>query len=154
MARKLTDAAVAEIRVLAGDVPAGELATRFGVSRRHVGRILRGEQRVQLGGLDRDVASRSVAAAVESLVDGLELDAAGEVFAAAAATIAAKMDAAQASDAAAAAAAVPALARQLVDVVAVLRGDVGEPDALDRLRRRREARLLASANGAGAHDAA
>jgi len=142
---KLTDANVAEIRRLAGEgVPAGELARRFAVSRRHVGRLLRGEQRQQIGGLDRETARGSVAAAVERLVDGLELDAAGEVLAATASVIAAKLDALRASDSAAAAAAAPGLARQVVDLTALLKGDAEEPDALDDLVRRREARLLAA----------
>ena len=71
MARKLTDPQVASLRALAADGhSAAALAERFGVSRRHVGRLLRGEQRQQIAGLDREVARESVGAAVERFVAG------------------------------------------------------------------------------------
>ena len=143
MPRKLSDHEVASLRALAGEgLPAAELAERFGVSRRHVGRLLRGEQRQQIAGLDREVARESVGAAVERFIAGLELEHAGQVLASAAFVLASKLDAARASDTAAAGAA-PALARQLVEVVYALRPDGEAPDAVDDLRRRREARLLA-----------
>lgn len=151
MARKLSDADVARLRELAGEgVPPAELAGRFGVTRRHVGRILRGEQRQQLGGLDRDTAQESVAKAVERFVGGLELDAAGEVRAESARVLAAKLDSARRSDTATAAHAAPGLARALLDTVASLRERHREPDRLDDLRMRREARLLAMRETNGA----
>jgi len=148
VALKLSDMEVADLRRLSEDgLTAGELASRFGVSRRHVGRILSGAARQQLAGLDREVARGSVAAAVDRLVDGLVLDDAGEVLAATATALAEKLDCARLADSAAAATAAPALARQLVDLTALLKGDAAEPDALDDLRRRRSARLLSGRAG-------
>ena len=66
-------------------------------------------------------------------------------------SLAAKLDGCASSDATAAAQAVPRLASQLVDVLDRLRLRVPrEPDALDLLRQRREARLLALARTNGA----
>lgn len=147
---KLSDAQVAEIRSLLSEgVSRSELAQRFGVSVQHVGRLARGDSRPFIGGLDAAlVEAGDVALAVERYVDGLELDAEREVLAELARVLAAQLDACGRSGSASAASAMPAVARQLVDVVALLQA--GEPlpdDPLTLIRRRREARLLAIAAG-------
>lgn len=146
MAAKLSDAQVGEMRRLSAEdgLTAHELAARFGVTRRHVARILAGKVRVQLAGLDRETARGSVAVAVDRLVDGLVLDDHRRVLAETAAVLANRLDAARSSDSATAANAAAGLARELVSVTAELRGGAArEPDALDELIARREARLLA-----------
>jgi hypothetical protein len=144
MSKKLSDSDVAKIRDLAaqGRSPS-EISDGFSVSRRHVSRIIRGETRQLLGGLDRDTATSSTVRAVDRFLDGLELRPADAVHAEAARALAAKLDAARDSNAATAAQAAPALARELLEVIATLRGRFREPDAVERLRQQREARLLA-----------
>jgi hypothetical protein len=93
-----------------------------------------------------------VVAATERFLPGLELDdGANGVLAETALALATKLDQARASDTAASAAAMPALARQLVGILDALDGVGDEPDALDRLRARRDvrraARAVASVNG-------
>jgi hypothetical protein len=116
---KLTDQDVARLRAMAA---AGRdnaaLAAEFGVTPRHVGRLVRGDQRQTIGRADGPVV-----AAVERLLDGLELDAADGVLAAAALVLAAKLDGVRTSDSAASASAAPALVRQLADTLRDLRGD-------------------------------
>lgn len=147
--RKLSDAEVTRLRELAGEGrSARDLADLFGVSRQHVGRLLRGESRRQVAGLDAETASGSLVAAVERFLDGLtEFDASHPVLAETALVLAAKLDQARVSSAAASATSVPALAKQLVDTIATLRGEFVVPDALDDLRRRRDARRLALLRG-------
>jgi len=90
-----------------------------------------------------------VVQAVDGFVAGLgQLDDAEQVLAQTALALAGKLDQARDSATAAAAGAAPALARQRVEVVGALRGDIPEPDHLDELMRRREARRLAVASGA------
>jgi hypothetical protein len=82
-------------------------------------------------------------AAVERLVEWLPLDLNTRVHAETALVLAAKLDECRVSSTAAAATAAPGLARQLVEVVGYLTERDREPDWLDDLRGRREARLLA-----------
>lgn len=131
MPRKLDDADVERLRELAA---AGRdrdvLAAEFDVSRRHVDRIVRGDQRETIP--NRDGA---VAAAVQALVDGLELDAAGVVLAASASVLAAKLDALKANTSATGAMAAPGLVRALAETLRELRGDNAEEDVTSALRR-------------------
>ncbi len=82
--------------------------------------------------------------AVAAFLEDADLQGEHVVLAATARALGSKLDACAASEAAAAAQAVPRLAAQLVDVLGRLRDGVPrEPDALDLLQQRREARLLA-----------
>jgi transcriptional regulator with XRE-family HTH domain len=149
--RKISDAELERLRDLADDGwSQDDLAAAFGVSRQHVGRLVRGEQRPKIAGLDAEAVRCGVSRAVDSFLADIELSASDAVLAATARSLAAKLDGCASSDATAAAQAVPRLASQLVDVLDRLRlGVPREPDALDLLRQRREARLLArvTANG-------
>jgi hypothetical protein len=118
MSMKLSDTDVATMRNLAAKgTSRGDLAAQFGVTRRHVGRILRGEQRQQLGGLDQDLARGSLVQATERFLSGLgDRLCADEVLAEAALALAAKLDQARASDASAASAVAPAIARELAAI--------------------------------------
>jgi transcriptional regulator with XRE-family HTH domain len=141
--RKITDGELARLRDLHenGWAPS-DLAEAFGISARHVGRLLSGEQRPVIAGLDVDTGAAS---AVDAFLNDVELDAGDEVVAATARALAAKLDACGASDSAAAAQAVPRLAGELVEVLDRLREQVPrEPDLIDRLRAKRAARLLAN----------
>jgi|SRR5215217_1335723 len=129
MPRKLTDRDVGRLRELAATGrDHADLAREFGVSARHVGRIVRGDQRQTIQGSDGPVL-----AAVRRLLDGLELDDADRVLAAAAETLAVKLDAVRVSDSAAAAAATPALVRQLADTLREVRGE--HEDITEAVRR-------------------
>lgn len=150
MSRKLTDADVARVRDRAAEgCPQQEIAEEFSISGRYVRRLVRGDARPQLGGLDRDVAVRDVGAAVDRFLDGVDLDPAQEIDAAAARALAAKLDQAGTSDTASAGATAPAIARELLGIIRELRGDARECDGVDEIRERREARLLAKAAGSG-----
>ncbi len=119
MPRKLTDPDVSRMRGLAADGRGhAELAVEFGVSRRHVGRLVRGDQRQVIAPSDG-----AVGAAVRRLLDGLELDDADLVLAAMSETLASKLDAVRASESAASAAATPALVRQLAETLREVRGE-------------------------------
>lgn len=151
MARKLTDQDVVRLRALADEGwYRDDLASEFGVSVQHVGRILRGTQRAQIAGLDAEAARSSVATAVGRYLDDLHLDSNTAILGELALTLAEKLDDCRASQAAAAATAAPGLARQLVDVLDGLSGRHREPDRLDALIRNREARRLALISGAAA----
>src|SRR5215217_4733574 len=101
MPRKLSDQDVARIREHAvNGREHADLAGEFGVSARHIGRIVRGDQRQTIATSDGPVL-----AAVRRLLGGLELDDADQVLAASAETLAVKLDAVRVSDSAAAAAA-------------------------------------------------
>jgi transcriptional regulator with XRE-family HTH domain len=149
--RKIGDEELARLRDLAADGWSDEdLAAAFGVSRQHVGRLVRGKQRPEIAGLDAETVRSGVAAAVETFLADHELQAGYEVLAATARARAAKLDACATSDSASAAQAVPRLAAQLVDVLDRLRlGVPREPDGVDLIRQRREARLLAYARANG-----
>ena len=138
--RKLSDDDVAELRAMAAAGQShDELSAQFGISREHVGRLVRGEQRPALAA---DAEPANVAAAVAAFLDDVELDADGRVLAATARAVAAKLDACHASTSAAAAAATPRLAEALMRALDALREGVPrEPDVVDRLRARRADRL-------------
>ena len=145
--RKLSDSQVAEIRLQATEGRSqSKIAADFGVSARHVGRIVTGKARPALGGLSRDIAAEAgVLAALENLLAGKALSPSQNVAAETARALARQLDAASAT--AASAAAAPALARQLVEIVQQIAGDDRPADALDRIRAKREARLLAGIAG-------
>lgn len=152
MPDKLSDRDVARLRDLWDEGwNAVDLAAEFDISRQHVGRLVRDEQRPTIVGLDAEALRLGVTGAVEAfLADVDDLDGADRVLAVTAHGLAVKLDATLAADSAAAAQAAPRLAAQLVDVLERLRGTVPrEPDQLDLLKRRRAGRLLAqAANGA------
>ncbi len=147
--RKLSDEDLARLRHLhAEGWSHGDLAAAFGVTPQHVGRLVRGEQRPVIAGLDAATlhAGSGVSGAVAAFLEDADLRGEHVVLAATARALSSKLDACAASEAASAAQAVPRLAGQLVDVLERLREGVpGEPDELDRLRQRRETRLLAMA---------
>lgn len=151
--QKLSDSDVARLREMWLDGwTARDLAAEFFITRQHVGRLTRGEQRAQIGGLDAEALRAGVTGAVGRFLADVDLDAADNVMAVTAHGLAAKLDAVLAADSAAAAQAAPRLAAQLIDVLERLRGSVPrEADGLDLLRRRRAARLLTAAarNGDG-----
>jgi hypothetical protein len=138
--QKLSDSDVARLRELWSEGwSAPDLAAEFGVSRQHVGRIVREEQRPVVAGLGVDLRA-GAAEAVERLVASVDVDADGAVVAATARALASKLDACAASESAAAAAAAPRIAAELVDVVGRLRLAQSRPSRIDELRRQRDAR--------------
>ena len=147
--RKLTDEDVARLRALAADGWSNqELADGFGVTPQHVGRLVRGERRAEIAGLDAEALhGGGVLVAVDGFLGDIELREPGDrVLAATALMLASKLDACARSESATAAQAAPRLAAQLVDVLDRLRAGVPrEPDAIDLLRQRRNARRLAMA---------
>ncbi len=147
--KKLTDADVGKIRALSLEGrAASKIAADFGVSRRHVARILKGTARPQLGGLDADlVGAGNVRMAVDSFLSGLDLSAADTVLAETARSLSWRLDGISRTDTVGAAAAAPQIAQRLIAVIAELRGDEHVPDAVDELVQRRQARLLANAAG-------
>ena len=152
--RKISDEELAEMRRLFHDEgwSAADLAAEFGVTPQHTGRLTRGEQRPVIAGLDPDAVRSGVVAAVDAFLKDADLGA-GDTVLAATRALASKLDGCQASDAAAAAQAAPRLAAELVAVLERLQGRVPrEPDAVDRLRQRREARHLAAAAGANGRE--
>jgi hypothetical protein len=154
MARqKLTDNDVARLRDLwTQGWSAPDLAAEFSISRQHVGRLVREEQRaVAVAG--REVAIGDVSAAVDEFLDGAELRGGDEVLAATARALAVKLDACTASEAVAAAAAAPRLAAELAEVLDRLRGTaVYQPDKLDELRARIQAKRRAAGAPYDAYD--
>src|SRR5215207_3927163 len=104
MAHKLTDADLGRVRDLHDEGWShADLADEFRISRQHVGRLVRHEQRPPIAGLDADAVRDSVGAAVDKLLGDVELTAADQVLAAAARALAGKLDSCAASSAAAAA---------------------------------------------------
>jgi transcriptional regulator with XRE-family HTH domain len=145
--RKVSDEELERLRRLADDEgwTHADLAVAFGITPQHVGRLVREEQRPRIGGLDADLARTSVSDAVESLLEELDLDAAEVVLAAMARTLAAKLDGCAESPTATAAAAIPRLSAELVDVLDRLQDrQPAQPDYIDEMRARRQARLLAT----------
>lgn len=127
------------------------LGREFGVSRQHAGRLMRGGERT-IGGLDAsELRASGAVAAVDRYLEDAELHGSDRVLAVVARGVAQKLDDCVASSAATAAQAMPRLAAQLIDAMHSLRGRVHEPDQLDELRLRREARLAARALASG-HD--
>ena len=110
---------------------AGELADEYGVRERHVRRLV--------AGVRRDAPRLKVETTVEDAVvvflDGLELDSADVVTAETLLLLARKLDRADSRTA-------PALADRLVNLCEGLRLRSREPDRIDELIARREARLL------------
>jgi transcriptional regulator with XRE-family HTH domain len=151
--RKLSDADLARLRGLAD---AGwtqrALADKFEISRQHVGRVLRGEQRATLAGLDARAVRSGVLGAVEQFLDGRPADDGDQVLAEAARALASKLDGCAESDSVAAAQAAPRVSAELVAVLDRLRaGGPHVPDAVDRLRMRSEARRLLAATNNPVH---
>jgi Sigma-70, region 4 len=110
----------------------GELAVAFGISERHVRRLVAGV----VSAPEPLAVSTTVEAAVEEFLDG-ELDTASAITAEAALAVARRLDRSDVRSAA-------NLAARLVDLVADLRWQNREPDAVDDLIRRREARRSVS----------
>ena len=147
--RKIGDEDLSCLRRLAEEgVPTSDLADAFGVSTQHVRRLLRGEQRASIAGLDPDVVRADVVRAVDEFLEEADLSAADGVLAATSRALAGKLDACASSSSAAAAAATPRLASELVSVLAALDGGPRELDELDDLQARRASRLLARAASA------
>lgn len=140
--RKLSDADLRRLRQLHADGCAvADVAAEFGVSRQHVGRLVRQEQRPVIGS-DPEQARAGAAHAVDQFLEAVPLDAGDLVLAATARALAAKLDACTASDSSAAAQAVPRLAGELVEVLdRLLEGRPRLPDELDALVARRQARF-------------
>src|SRR4051812_26118986 len=92
--RKLSDEDVDRLRTLAEDGwSQPDLAVAFGISREHVGRLVRGEQRPAIGAVDVDaVSGDGVRVAVDAFLDDVVLDLGGEALAATARAVAAKLD--------------------------------------------------------------
>jgi hypothetical protein len=131
MASKLSEEDLAEIRAeFAGGRTPAELALAFDVSARHVRRLCADVERrlPQVEG--------SVEDAVGVFLDGLELDASSRVTAEAARLVARRLDRADAR-------ATPQLAERLVNLTQSLTLKHRQPDRLDELRGRHEARSLA-----------
>lgn len=149
--RKISDEELERLRRLSDDGwSRDDLAAAFGVTVQHVGRLVRGEQRPVIAGLDAEAVRAGVEGAIEAFLADLELAPADGVLAATARALGAKLDACAASESASAAQAVPRLSAELVEVLDRLRAGIPtEPDFIDRLRQRREARLLAAATTNG-----
>jgi hypothetical protein len=144
---KLTDVDVGRLRELwAEGWNAIDLAAEFGISRQHVGRLVREEQQPKVAGLDPEALESGVAAAIDVFLADIELGPGDGVPAATARTLAAKLDACAAVETAGAAAAVPRLACELTGLVDRLRVPaVRRPTKLDELLQRRAARRLDAA---------
>ena len=150
--RRVSDEELQQLRHLWSEgVSAPDLAAQFGITSRHVRRLVNGNQRADIAGPDLETtADDGVGLAVERFLDGVDLDGASRVLAAAARALASKLDGCSSSDAATAAQAAPRIAAQLVDVLERLRERAPrEPDRLDELRAKRAARLAAARNGSG-----
>ena len=149
--RRISDEDLSRLRLLGEEGwSLADLAARFAISPQHVGRLLRGVQRPSIASWDGEAAG--VADAVDAFLDEVELGVGDEVLAATARVLAAKLDACAASDAAAAAQAMPRLAAELASVREALQdGAPREPDAVDLLRARRDARLANGAASAAPH---
>jgi hypothetical protein len=144
MAQRLSDAEIAAIRYARKQgCSVAEIAAEYAVPPQYVRRVLKGSARPQIGGLDAGAVATATIQAVDRFLAGLELCPADAVLAETARGLAEKLDAVRASDSATAAAAAPSIARQLVDVVAALRGIWTEPSPLEDILRRRDATLLA-----------
>jgi len=148
--RKLSDSELGRLRALGEDEgwTHADLGACFGISPQYVGRLLRGEQRATIAGLDAETLQDGVLGAVDAFLGDLRLTRSDDVLAAMARAFAGKLDACAVSDSATAAQAVPRLSAELTEVLERLRlrtQEPREPDAVDALRRRHEARRLAAA---------
>jgi hypothetical protein len=137
VSRKLTEAQLGGLRAgfVRGASPA-DLAVEFGVSERHVHRLVEGLEREPL-----ELGGGSVEDAVTRFLQGRSprLTAREQVTAEAALAVARRLDRADSRSAA-------GLANQLVDLVGFLRGEE-KPDRIDQLIERRATRRLAAAVG-------
>jgi hypothetical protein len=133
MARKLTDEQIGDLRDrYALGAPVEDLAERFGVTERHVWRLVEGVVRTP----PPLKVEGSVRAAVERFLDAVgELDATDVVAAETVLLLATRLDRADARTS-------PALADRLVALCDDLRFRHREPDRIDALAAKREARLL------------
>ena len=149
--RKISDEELVRLRHLSEDGWSNDdLAEVFGVTPQHVGRLVRGAQRPVIAGLDAEAVRTGVAGAVEAFLRDVDLSAADYVLAATARALAAKLDACAVSESASAAQAVPRLSSELVALLDRLRlGVPVEPDRIDLIKQRRDARLLAAATRNG-----
>jgi hypothetical protein len=110
---------------------------------------VRGRSRPTTSDLAAGLIADDATRAVERFVEGLELDGERRVLAEAALALASKLDQCRASPSAAAAQAAPAVTRQLVEVVALLREGQPQPDnPLTQIRRRLDRQRLAMQAGA------
>jgi hypothetical protein len=133
---KLSDTEVADIRaaVAEGGQSPAVIAARYGVTRQHVNRLVRGEQRQTLPPVDL-AHEASVTVAVLSRLEALGIDPNEDVVGATAVALSEKLDSVRASQTAQAAMAAPGLARALQDVLEELRLVVGDGGPrLDALR--------------------
>jgi transcriptional regulator with XRE-family HTH domain len=132
MSTRLNEAQIAEVRGLAADgVKQREIAQRLGVSQSCVSRLVAGERRAAMVA---PVAGR-VADAVAELVNGSDLDAASRVRAETALLLAGKLDALAAAESVGSGTALPALARQMLELVDGF-ADQGEQESSEeRIRR-------------------
>jgi hypothetical protein len=142
--REVSDEGLARLRALAADGWTHEaLAEEFDISRQHVGRLVRGEQRSDLpvDMSDGVHGAGVVAEAVEHYLVRVTLNRRDEALAAIARSLAVKLDAATVSESATAAAAAPRLASELAAILGSVEDRAPkEPDGLDRIRARYEAR--------------
>jgi transcriptional regulator with XRE-family HTH domain len=124
----LDEADVASIRAVfsEGGLSLQQIADRFGTSKQHVHRLVRGEQRQLLPAVDVD-ARGSVTNAVLVMLDAAGYDPDEDVLAATACALAEKLDSCRASDTSQSAMAAPGLARQLADTLNELRDSAADP---------------------------
>jgi ParB-like chromosome segregation protein Spo0J len=81
--RKIGDEELARLRRLANDGWShDDLAEAFGVSRLHVGRLVRGEQRPVIAAPDPETAQGDVSSAVAAFLEDVELNRGDDVLAA------------------------------------------------------------------------
>jgi transcriptional regulator with XRE-family HTH domain len=141
--KQLTDDEIGGIRAVAaeGGLSLQQIAARYGTSRQHVSRIVRGEQRVSLPEVSLD--GPSVLAAVRRLLEAAEVPAEEDVFAATAVALAEKLDSVRRSETAQSAMAAPGLARALADMLAEVRALAGDRSPRIGAIRREGAVLLA-----------
>jgi hypothetical protein len=122
---KLSDDDVAAIRAAAqvGGESLTAIAARFGTSKQHVSRLVRGHQRQVFDQIDVQTAP-SVSGAVRGLLEAAGVDAAADVSAAAALALAEKLDSVRSSTTSQSAMAAPGLARALNEILEELRATV------------------------------
>jgi hypothetical protein len=132
MNRKVSEEDVCSLQLeFARGAPVAELAVAFELSERHVRRLCAGLER-RLPHVD---PGESVEAAMQRFLDDLELDAPSRVTASAALLVARRLDHADARS-------TPALVERLVGLCQQLAIRNREPDRVDELVARREARRL------------
>jgi hypothetical protein len=144
---KLSAADVARIRQEAdAGATHAELAKRFQISARHIGRIVRGEAHTEeKPAAEPGSLPTPVTAALDRFLADLALDSADCALAAGLRAVALKLDTACASTTTGSAVAAPALFRELAEGVEKLRGGEGtrEFDQIDMLQAERKGRRQA-----------